>query len=309
MLKTVKFKIPVIFIFVMVMFLAQNSFISMAFAGEFTFISMADSRGEKETGGINGPVISKLCKMSSELKPAFAIFSGDLIVGSKGDMNEYKKQINNFALAVKPLSDVCKIYYAFGNHDIKNPEQQKYCAEFFKNPTTYEGKYKGHVYSFDYSDCHFIAIATSLDGEEHLISDEQMKWLESDLEKNKTADHIFVFGHDPAYPAGPHKNSSLDKYKDRRDKFWALLEKYKVDVYFCGHEHLYNSKKQGSVYQILNGSCGAPLYKGFGGDFFHFAKVDVSGKSLKITVFDDSGKIRDEINSEKKILKVMSNEK
>ena len=309
MFKREKTRFLAVLIVIMVMSFIQNPLIKVVMAGEFTFISMADSRGEKNTGGVNGPVLSKLSKMAAEVKPAFAIFSGDLIVGSKGDLNEYKKQINNFALAIKPLSDICKIYYAFGNHDIKNPEQQKYCAEFFKNPTTYEGKYKGHVYSFDYEDCHFIAVATSLDGEEHLISDEQMKWLENDLEKNKTADHIFVFGHDPAYPAGPHKNSSLDQYKDRRDKFWALLEKYKVDAYLCGHEHLYNSKKQGSVYQILNGSCGAPLYKGFGGYFFHFAKIDVSGKSLKITVVDDSGKIQDEINSEKKILKVMSNEK
>ena len=49
-------------------------------------------------------------------------------------------------------------------------------------------------------------------------------------------------------------------YLDRRDKFWELLNKYKVAAYICGHEHIYGRQSVAGIYQIVAGSSGAPLY-------------------------------------------------
>jgi hypothetical protein len=76
-------------------------------------------------------------------------------------------------------------------------------------------------------------------------------------------------------------HSALDKHPAERDAFWALLKKHRVDAYFCGHEHLYNAKEAGGVRQVIAGSCGAPLAQGFGGQFFHFAKVDARAPTCR----------------------------
>ncbi len=60
----------------------------------------------------------------------------------------------------------------------------------------------------------------------------QKKWLIDGL-KNSKAIWKFVVGHHPLYSAGKRKG----KTGDMIDAFRELFEKYKVDAYFCGHEH------------------------------------------------------------------------
>jgi hypothetical protein len=117
-------------------------------------------------------------------------------------------------------------------------------------------------------------------------------WLASDLAAT-TADHIFVFGHEPAYPVGPHLGNSLDAYPAERDAFWQLLVDHEVDIYFAGHEHLYNHVVVEGVHQVISGTCGAPIYTGYGGEFYHYVVVTVNGLDVSVQVFDDSGTLRD----------------
>ena len=58
--------------------------------------------------------------------------------------------------------------------------------------------------------------------------------------------------------------------------------------------------KQG-VYQIINGTCGAPFEGANPGNFFHFARIDVSGQDVRITVTDVDNKVRDVISYSKKV--------
>jgi len=134
-----------------------------------------------------------------------------------------------------------------------------------------------------------------LPGEVNTISQGQLQWLEKDLAANKKAEHIFVMGHSPAFPAGPHVHSALDARPAERDKFWKVLAEYNVDAYLCAHEHLYNSKVASGVRQILTGSCGAPLAKGFGGCFYHFAKFTIQGPSVKVEVIDNKGAVMEKM--------------
>lgn len=61
----------------------------------------------------------------------------------------------------------------------------------------------------------------------------QKAWLENALQKS-TATWKFVVGHHPLYSAGGRKG----KTQDMENGFKDIFEKYKVDAYLCGHEHI-----------------------------------------------------------------------
>lgn len=142
---------------------------------------------------------------------------------------------------------------------------------------------KGFTYSFDYKDVHFAALKTE-HWNPHQDDDNMPKsrclncleWLEEDLKaaKERGVKHIFVYGHQPAFPVSDHIRDSLpqaqyilnnpDKPENRRflemrDRFWKLLKKHNVTAYITGHEHLYARQSVQGVFQILTGGAGAPL--------------------------------------------------
>jgi hypothetical protein len=145
------------------------------------------------------------------------------------------------------------------------------------------------TYSFDHLNSHFVMLNTNRAGSHHTVN---YDWLANDLAAT-TADHIFVFGHEPAYPVGPHLGNSLDVYPAQRDAFWQLLVDYDVDIYFSGHEHLYNHTEVAGVHQVVAGTCGAPIYSGYGGDFYHYVVIAVDGLHVSVEVFDDVSEMRD----------------
>lgn len=290
--------------FNLIALLALLTLAASALAADFTFLAMADARGN--VNGVNKPILEKIVAGAIKHEPRLTVFAGDIVLGS-GKFDVFKSQVDNFTNIMKPLASICKIYYTFGNHECENNGYEQYMAKLFNNPVNTEGRYKGFFYSFDEENCHFVVIATNLHDEKNRISNEQMRLLELDLIKSRNAEHIFVVGHSPAFPVGPHVGSALDVDETSRDRFWALLEKYKVDAYICGHEHLYNRKSEGNVYQLIVGTCGAPFAKKFQGEFFHYAKFEVSGPDVKVTVFDENEKIRDQFSYSKKLMRHMHN--
>ncbi|HOT77672.1 MAG TPA: metallophosphoesterase [Candidatus Wallbacteria bacterium] len=282
----------------------------MVLAEEFKFISMADSRGDFM--GVNKPILEKIVVNCIADEPDFILYSGDFINGNK-DMNLFKKQMENFKSIIKPLTDRYPVYYSYGNHEFSGPAQVEYMRTNMNNPATVSGKYEKLIYSFDHKGSHFICLTTNLPGENNMLSNEQLNWLEGDLKMSINAEHVFVFGHSPAYPVGSHIGSALDKYPAQRDKFWSLLNKYRVDAYFCGHEHLYDRQRINNVFQIINGSCGAPIKskvgrggtEDFSGSFFHHVLVNISGPDVTFSTYDENKKLRDKFRLSRRVLNEM----
>lgn len=154
------------------------------------------------------------------------------------------------------------------------------------------------TYSFDYQNAHFVVINEYYDGSSDTgtdgdVMDSLYYWLVNDLAATAKP-HIFVFGHEPAYPQPDayngrerHVGDSLDKYKTRRDRFWSLLQGYGVVAYFCGHTHNYSAVRHRGVWQLDAahargaGDTGAPST---------FFIVDVVGDDLSdvtVTVYRD----------------------
>jgi hypothetical protein len=125
------------------------------------------------------------------------------------------------------------------------------------------------TFSFDYENTHFIILneycdvnnETRTDG---AIVDALYNWLSDDLQAT-SQEHIFVFGHEPAFPEPDaelgivrHEEDSLDKYPITRDRFWSLLKEEHVEAYFVGHTHSYSAVNIEGVWQIDAGhSMGA----------------------------------------------------
>lgn len=120
------------------------------------------------------------------------------------------------------------------------------------------------TYSFDYRNAHFIMLNEYWNGSAKPGSDtarggrvepELLSWIKADLAANKKP-LVFVFGHEPAFPAHRHIHDSLDRQPAKRDAFWKLLESKGVAAYFCGHTHFYSKHQQpgGHVWQIDAGS-------------------------------------------------------
>jgi 3',5'-cyclic AMP phosphodiesterase CpdA len=119
-------------------------------------------------------------------------------------------------------------------------------------------------FSFNYSNIHVAVIDEYFDGvNDDVLSDGHgyvspalLAWLEADLAATDKP-VIFVAGHEPAYPQPDaetgrirHLGDSLDSDPASRDAFWALLKKYGVKAYLCGHTHNYSSVEIDGVRQI-----------------------------------------------------------
>ena len=125
------------------------------------------------------------------------------------------------------------------------------------------------TYSFDFEGSHFAVINTDPVGKD---AHAPTNWLASDLAAAlaRGAQHLFVFGHKPAYtyyyntsPQLPATPSGLDNDPSSRDAFWNVIEQSGAS-YFCGHEHICNvsqplAAKGGKSWQVLVGSGGSPF--------------------------------------------------
>jgi 3',5'-cyclic AMP phosphodiesterase CpdA len=122
----------------------------------------------------------------------------------------------------------------------------------------------------------------------------QKKWLEDGL-KNSKAKWKFVVGHHPLYSAGGRKG----KTGDMLNSFGELFEKYKVDVYFCGHEHVLELNQPAEYHftEVISGAgseatpvTSAPYAK-FAMQDFGFVGASLTSKQLLIQYINENGKI------------------
>ena len=117
------------------------------------------------------------------------------------------------------------------------------------------------TYSFDYQNAHFVVLNVYCDTEsdtrtDGAIVDALYEWLADDIDATDQ-EHVFVFGHEPAYPQPDAENGierqvgeSLDKYPVTRDRFWKLLSDEGIVAYFTSHTHSYSVVEIDGVWQI-----------------------------------------------------------
>ena len=153
-----------------------------------------------------------------------------------------------------------------GNHDLWPDSMEWLRAYDFGATTINPGPpdCEETTYSFDYENAHFAVLNVYCDAEsdtrtDGAIVDALYDWLAADLAA-AGQEHIFVIGHEPAYPQPDidtfterHLGESLDKYPITRDRFWALLAEHHVTAYIHGHTHSLSVVQIDGVWQLDEG--------------------------------------------------------
>lgn len=221
---------------------------------DFSFIVCGDSHGNEE-------VYQKIIQKANENQAKFLIDLGDITrVGAESEFIDFKNLVNNLKIPY---------YIVIGNHDVLGGDSL--FKEYFDD--TY--------YSWDCDNVHLVVLDDVTD--ENAFSEEQLNWLENDLQ-NYTEKLIFIFVHKP--PKCPFVTSDLlefegEKSNERIGRFLDITKKYKIDEIYSGHIHNHLNYSQGGMPITITGGTGGPTHRipVFGqADFPHFLLVKIKGK-------------------------------
>jgi acid phosphatase type 7 len=126
----------------------------------------------------------------------------------------------------------------------------------------------------------------------------QHAWLEKELQ-NIPRDVKFVAAvfHHPIISSGPYPDE-----KNLRKRLLPFLERYRVDLVFVGHEHVYERSVKDGITHVTTGGGGAPLHlklrhNPYGQVFasvHHFCVLRTAGQTLEVRVYDTELALIDE---------------
>ena len=175
------------------------------------------------------------------LHPDFVIISGDVVFGQLYPF-EYSKEYEKCYEMIQTF-DV-PTYLCPGNHDgYRRPREDglQFWLEYF-GP---------HYYSFDYGNYHFQAInsfdipalrrlsffiiAMNWGGS---IQDEQLQWIQNDLEENSGDLNFMFMHHNPLWETT--SDSLLGRKYKNREELLSLIDQHDVDMVLAGHVHVDN---------------------------------------------------------------------
>lgn len=248
------------------------SFTTAADTDNFTFLYMGDVQaGYKEWG----EMLNHIINTNPSIK--FALLGGDL-TDNGDDPNEWSQ----FLDAAQNMFAHIPVMPTLGNHD------GSMYLNFFALPTNGPAGLQQEFYSFDYGNAHFVVLNSN-----NNTNEVAKQWLREDLQ-NTTKKWKFVMFHHPAYQAFDDNKTIDDSI---RANWIPILEQYRVDMVFVGHQHLYmrtypiyqgevqtDSEAYGIVYVM--GNAGSKFYTG-GKDYPYIAKEESGSNYQIINISDD----------------------
>jgi predicted phosphodiesterase len=247
--------------------------------------------------------------------PDFVLHTGDVVESGldSGADSEYFTPYRNI-ISGHPF------FIALGNHDYGKQYRKEYEKKFLKKNYIpfHTMPYTGlppYFYFFENGNARFFVLDANffygIKWAQPLgPASKQYKWLEHFLARTDKA-WKFVALHEPLYSTGAHGD-----VPDVREALAPLLEKYKVDLVFQGHDHNYErtlpikdglvNQDEGIVYVTLGGG-GSPLYfqrnaAEWSEKFqpvYHFAYVEIKDSRLLMTVYDKESKVIDTLEIQK----------
>ncbi len=259
---------------------------------KFSFIVTADMRNFAGKEFQSSEYFYGTCEAINKAgKGAFMISPGD--IDPPWDVYNTIKHV---------LGDDYIWYPVVGNHERETIEDMNWLREYNKDGNTLSyivnsgpEKSKETMFSFDYGNSHFIIINEYYDGVADTgsagdIGDFIYQWLVDDFAKTNQK-HIFVIGHEPAFPQPDmdsgrmrHEYDSLNQFPENRDRFWKLIKDNNVAAYLCGHTHNASIINVDGVFQLDVGHS-----RGIGdqGAASSFAKIYVDNNSVYYEIYRD----------------------
>jgi hypothetical protein len=265
----------------------------------FGFVVISDTQK-------NPAVVASVAKAAWDLRPNFAVISGDLV-----DTGNSKLQwTEQFFAPMRPLVERVPFYPVLGNHEGNTDYYYKYMS--LPDPE--------YFYTFSYGNTQFFMLDTNRDVRP---GTEQYEWLGRELAASKARWKICVH-HQPPYSSDddygndwkrPIKRATLGDVKSK--PLVELYDKHAVDIVWCGHIHSYERtwlirggkpvEKDGTLYMITGGGGGpletpGPYRPGFQRHVkqgHHFCYITVHGGELEIQAYDLEGRLFDQVRLKK----------
>jgi predicted phosphodiesterase len=196
----------------------------------------------------------------------FLIVTGDITShgGQEAAWNSYFYQLHPYIIANSKKGKNFALLNIPGNHDSDHPETYAHFIHTFNHP--YEDIRTGGYYYTIYGNSVFIMLDSCNAGQtkatQGLVSDDQIEWLESTLERFAKKNYwIFVCLHHEIYSTG-YKNGMIKLYETI---YLDLFNEYHVDAVFYGHDHQFEVYWQskdhnwGGTHYFLIGNGGTGL--------------------------------------------------
>ena len=133
-------------------------------------------------------------------------------------------------------------------------------------------------------------------GQNRRYMEQQKAWVETTLELQQDAGFIFVAFHQPMYSAKASRVLGAALWR----AFWGdLLERYDVQMVFCGHDHHYHHALSAGTHHVVTGGGGAGLYDADApqpetvttAKVAHYMRVDVGLEEATVTAIDVEGTV------------------
>lgn len=239
-------------------------------------------------------VADKLADAIVGVGASFIISTGDNIYPS-GVASEYDPQWRSaFEDVYTRHATFIKWYVTLGNHDYKtNPDAEiayTKISQRWNMPSRYfsikkqigkDSSKTAEIFFLDTNPFQKDYYTEEDYGRQVKTQDTaaQKAWLINGL-KNSTATWKFVAGHHPLYSAGKRMGKTQDMINSFRDVF----EKYKVDAYFCGHEHqLEYDQPEGYHFREFISGAGSEATQVGTAPFAKFAVSDHGFMTVSVT--------------------------
>jgi hypothetical protein len=284
-------------------------------AQTYKFAVICDTRSNANKNGISGvnvPAIKAVCNHLKRSGAEFVIAPGDFICGNvrfydtiQGPPSNHK-QYKTFLYAAQSAGVTLpgetgglKMYPVRGNHECYHQILPKDSIEaaWLKNigntlPKNGPEGEIGFTYSFEYNGSLFLAL------DQYMYADASQtkgiainqKWLDKELQEYPDVEHVFAFGHTPAFAAN-HQDCLGEDSLSRNIFLQSLVDR--SGVYFCGHDHFYaranipvynpNGGIENYMQQVITPS-GAP----FLGDFSPKWNGVYKNKDVKVEKYIDN---------------------
>ncbi len=179
-------------------------------------------------------------------QPDLAILTGDLV-----DRGSDEGDWARFFEIAGPLLRSLAIFPAIGNHEYASRGKGLVAfMQYFRWPLARPDD-EPPWYSFDIGSTHFVALDSN-----SYKSPRQLSWLDRDLReaRRRGARAIFVYAHEGPASSGMHGDNAICV----RD-YVPLMERYRVSMFFGGHDHDYERGRVGTLDYVVTGGGGAEL--------------------------------------------------
>lgn len=259
---------------------------------------------------------------TSGLRPDALLLLGDSWYGDLAGGAQSPRWVGQFEKMYPAEAFPGPAYTMLGNHDYQMlpAEVNKVEAEleYAKTGRGVDGKptrwtLPAKWYTFDFPKqkplIHFIVLDSNMPradgswqhGHDFMLKQEeqaeQLRWLETELQRPRTTPFVAVLAHHPVFSNGPHGDHPMLV----RD--WdPLFQKYKVDLYMAGHDHdLQHLEFDGHpTTHFLSGGGGADLYvlkvdgldRGpYAQEVHGFSHLSVTKQALQLRHLDADGRL------------------